>query len=136
MATTENVMEITEMTVREVTQALAMGDALKGAGIVAEILKSPCLPRTKKEKQVMVPVHVSPRKPLCTKLSMEEKGKAIAIEIDEEEEDLEQPIISEEEDEGTEEDTRPVHSAKKLHTYVPGEKGRRKYPRTWTRPRA
>jgi len=34
----------------------------------------------------MVPVHVSPRNPLRTKLTVEEKGKAIDLEVAEEEE--------------------------------------------------
>lgn len=66
----------------------------------------------------MVPARVSPRNSLRTKLSMEEKGKAVTIDTDEEEEDLEDLIIAEEEDEGMEEDTQPTHHATKLHTYV------------------
>jgi len=84
MAIVEEVMEITEMTTKEAMQALTMGDAPEGAKIVVEILKSPHTPRPKKEKQIMVPIRVSPWNLLCTKLSMEEKGKAFTIEIDEE----------------------------------------------------
>jgi len=84
MATTEDVMEITKMTVEEVTQALTMGDAPKGVRIVEKILKSPHTPRPKKDKQVMVPIRVSPRNPLRTKMLMEEKGKVVTIESDEE----------------------------------------------------
>lgn len=51
----------------------------------------------------MVPLRVSLRNPLHTKLSMEEKGKAITIETDEEEEYLEELIITKDEDEGMEE---------------------------------
>lgn len=43
----------------------------------------------------MVPIRVSPRNPLCSKLSIEEKGKVVAIETHEEEEDLEDLIIME-----------------------------------------
>ena len=83
------------MTTEEAAQALTIGDALEGARIVAEILKSPRTPRPKKYKQVMVLIHVSPRNPSCTKLSMEEKGKAVTIETNEEEEYLEDLIITE-----------------------------------------
>ena len=67
----------------------------------------------------MVPVHVSSRNPLGSKLSMEEKGKAITIETDEDEEDLEDLVIAEAEDEGMEEDTQPTHPMTKLSAYVP-----------------
>lgn len=43
-------MEITEITTGEAVQAVAVGDALEGTKIVAEILKSPHMPRPKKEK--------------------------------------------------------------------------------------
>lgn len=132
MAATEEVMEITKMTVEEAAQALTVGDAPEGAGIVAEILKSPCTPRPKKDKQEMVPVRVSPRNSLRTKLSMEDKGKAITIETDEEEEDLEDIIIEEDENEGMEEETELDDPPKKLPTYVPLRKGKA----TLTRPRA
>ena len=71
----------------------------------------------------MVPVCVSPRNPLCTKLLMEEKGKATTIETIEEEY-LEDLIIAEDEDEGMEEDTQLAHSATKLPAYVPPRKGK------------
>ncbi len=48
----------------------------------------------------MTPVCMSTRNPLHRKLSVEEKGKDITIEIDEEEEDLQALILAEEEDEG------------------------------------
>ena len=53
----------------------------------------------------MVPVHVSPRNLLQTKLTMEEKGKEINLEIDKEEEDIEEILVEEEEDEEMEEET-------------------------------
>ena len=112
-------MEITEMTTEEATQALTMGDAPEGIGIVAEILKSLCIPRPKKNKQAMVPICVSPWNPLHTKLSMEEKGKVVIIETSEEAEDLEDLIIAEDEDEGMEEETQPTHPLIKLLAYVP-----------------
>lgn len=79
METIEEVMEITELTVEEVAQALTMGDAPEGTVIVAEIPKLPHMLRPKKDKQAMVPVHVSPRNSLHTKLSMEGKGKVVTI---------------------------------------------------------
>jgi len=63
-------------------------DVLEGTGVVIEILKSPRMLRSKKYKQVMAPVHVSPRNPVHNKLSMAKKGKVVMIDIDEEEEDL------------------------------------------------
>ena len=84
MAVAEEVMEIKEMTAEEAAHALTMGDASEGVGIVEEILKSPPMPRPKKDKQVMVLARVSPRNLLRTKLSMEEKGRVVTIEIDDE----------------------------------------------------
>ena len=48
------------MTAEEAAQAITMGDSPEGAEIVAEIPKSSRTPRTKKDKQAMVPVRVSP----------------------------------------------------------------------------
>ena len=45
----------------------------------------------------MVLVCMSPRNPLRTKITMEEKGKAINLEVDEEEE-FEEILVEEEED--------------------------------------
>ena len=67
----------------------------------------------------MALVRVSPRNPLRNKVSMEEKGKDVTIDTDEEEEDLQALIIVEEEDEGIEEDIQPTHSMTKLPTYIP-----------------
>jgi len=77
------------------------------------------MPRPKKDKQEMALVRVSLQNPLHNKLSMEEKGKAVTIEIDEEEEDILDLTIVEEEDEGMEVDTQPTHSATEFPTYVP-----------------
>lgn len=63
-------------------------DVLGSARIVTEISKSPQTSRPKKDKQVMGPICMSPRNLWHKKLSMEEKGKVVTIEIDEEEEDL------------------------------------------------
>jgi len=119
MATTEDVMEITEMTTEEAMQALTVVDAPEGTGIVAEILKSPHTPRPKKDKQAMVPIRVSLRNLLHTMLSMEDKGTTVSIETDEEEEDLEDLIITEDKDEGMEEETQPTHPPTKMPAYVP-----------------
>ena len=53
----------------------------------------------------MAPIRMSLWNPLHSKLSMAKKGKAVTIEIDEEEEDLQDLIIAEEEDEGMEVDS-------------------------------
>lgn len=45
---------------------------------------------------------VSPQNPLWTKLTMEEKGKVVNLETNEEEEDLEDITIEENEDDGME----------------------------------
>lgn len=68
-------------------------DVPKGTGVVVEIPKSLRTPRPKKDKQAIAPVRVSSRNPLCSKLSMTDKGKAIMIDIDEEEEYLQALII-------------------------------------------
>lgn len=57
---------------------------------------------------------------------MEKKGKAITIDTDEEEEDLQALIIIAEEEEDIEEDIQPIHSATKLPVYVPLWKGNTK----------
>lgn len=129
MAEAEEVMEITELTIEEAAQALTVGDAPEGVGIVAEIPKSPRMPRPKKDKQVMVPVRVSPWNPLCTKLSVEDKGKVVIIETDEDKANLEDLIIEEEEDEGMEEETEPAHPPTKLPAYVPPRKAKAKVPK-------
>ena len=59
---------------------------------------------SEKDKKAMAPVHVLPRNLLRNDLIMEEKGKAINLEADEEEEDFEE-ILIEEEDEEMEEET-------------------------------
>jgi len=50
---------------------------------------------------------------------MENKGKAITIEFDEEEEDLKELIIKEDDVEGMEEETEPGHPLTKLPSYAP-----------------
>lgn len=77
----------------------------------------------------MAPLCVSPWNPLLNKLSMEEKGKSVTIETNEEEEDLQDLTIVEEEDEGMEVDTQPMHSVTKLPNYVPLRKGKAKVPK-------
>jgi len=88
MIATKDGLRIKEVTTSKAVQAPTMEDVPEGAKIVTEILKSPRTPRPKKDKQAMAPMHVSPRNTLRSNLSMEEKGKAIMIETDEEEEDL------------------------------------------------
>lgn len=70
-------------------------EAPESARIVVEIPKSLCTLRLKKDKHAMVSVRISPRNPLRAKLTMEEKGKAINLEADEEEE-FEEILVDEE----------------------------------------
>ena len=84
--------------------------------------------RPKKDKQAMVPIRVSPRKPLRNKLPMAEKGKVVTIDTNEEEVDLQALTITVEDDEDMEEDIQPIHSVTKLLTYVPPRKGKTKVP--------
>lgn len=87
------------------------------------------MPRLMKEKHPMILVRVSPRNPLCTILTMEEKGKTINSETNEDEEDLEDLIIEEDEDEGMEEETKLVHPPTKFPTYIRPHKGKVKVPK-------
>ena len=50
---------------------------------------------------------------------MEEEGKAINLETDEEGEYLEDLIIQEDEDKGMEEETKPTHPPKRMPMYIP-----------------
>lgn len=52
-----------------------------------EVLNPPRMPRPQKVKKTMGRVQVSPRNPRFSKLSVAEKGKAITVEIEEEEEE-------------------------------------------------
>ena len=97
MVVLEEAMDTRAMTAEEAAQAPMVGEAPKSAEIVAEIPKFPHMPRPKKDKQHMVPVRVSPRNLLRTRLTMEEKGKAINLEADKEEEDFQEILVEEEE---------------------------------------
>lgn len=129
MATSKEAREIVEMTAKEAAQALTIEDAPEGAEIVVEIPKSPRTLRPNKDKQPMIPMHVSTQNPLRTRLMMEEKGKEINLETDEEGEDLEDLIIEEDEDEGMEVETEAAHPLTKLPAYVPPRKGKAKVPK-------
>jgi len=96
--------------------------------IVTEIPKYPYMLRPKKDNQAMVPVHVSPGNPLRTKLTMEEKGKTINLEANEEDE-LEEILIEEEEDVEMDVDTWGTDPLTRLPTYVPPQKGKAKVPK-------
>jgi len=82
MTATKDGLTIEEVTTGEAAQTPTMEDVPEGAVVVAEIPKSLHTPRPKKDKQAMALVRVSPRKPLRSKLSMEEKEKVVTIEID------------------------------------------------------
>jgi len=61
---------------------------------------------------------MSSRNPWFNKLSMEEKGKVVTIEIDDKEEDLHTLIAEVEEAKDMEEDIHPVRSIVKLPEYI------------------
>lgn len=119
MSVSKESMEIREMTVEEAAQALIVEDAPKSIKIVAEIPKSPCMPRNKKDNLPMILVHMSPRK-----LTMEEKGKVVNLETDDEEEDLEDTLIEEDEDKDMEKETECMDPLTRFPTYVPMQKGK------------
>lgn len=129
MVVSKEAREITEMTAEEVVQALTVEYALEGVGIVAEIPKSPRTLRPKKDKQLMILVHVSPQNLLRTRLTMEENGKAVDLETNKEEEDIEDLIIEEDKDEGLEIETEISHPPTKFPSYVPLWKGKAKVPK-------
>ena len=72
---------------------------------------------------------MSPRNPKFGKLSMEEKGKVVNIEINDEEDDLQAFIAEVKEAEDMEENIQPVRSVAKLPEYVPSQKGKTKIPK-------
>lgn len=115
------------MTAEEVEQVIMEVEVLESVGIVVEIPKSPHTPRPKNDKQAMVLVHVSPRNPLRTRLTMEETRKVINLEADDEEEFEE--ILVEEEDVEMEVHTQGVDPLTRLPTYVPPQKGKVKVPK-------
>jgi len=96
MSALEEAMDIGVVTTEQIAEEIAEIEAIDSAGIISEVPKSPRTPRPKKDKQAMISVRVLPINPLRTKLTMEEKGKAINLEADEEGEFEE--ILVEEED--------------------------------------
>jgi len=74
----------------------------------------------------MIPVHVSPRNPQRTKLTLQEIGKAINMEADEEESE---EILVEEEDVEMEVETQGVDPITQLPEHVPPYKGKAKVPK-------
>ena len=73
------------LTPEEAVQEITIVEAPESAEVIFEVPKSPRTPRPKKDKQAMIPVCISPRNPQRTKLTLQEKGKAINLEADEEE---------------------------------------------------
>jgi len=61
-------------------------EAQESAEIIVEVPKSLQTLRSKKDKQAMISMHKSPRQALRTKLTLQEKGKAINLEVNGEEE--------------------------------------------------
>ena len=76
----------------------------------------------------MVPVHMSPTDLLRTRLTMEEKGKAINLEVDEEEE-FEEILVEEEEDVEMEVETQGTDPLTRFPAYVPPRKGKERVPK-------
>ena len=60
---------------------------------------------------------------------MEEKGKVVTIEINDEEEDLQALVDEIEADEEMEEDIQPVHAVAKFLEYIPSRKEKAKVPK-------
>lgn len=85
MVAPEEAMDTREMIAKEAVQATMEVEVPKSARIVAEIPMSLHTLRPKKDKQGMVLVRITPINLLRTKLTMEEKGKDINLEVDEEE---------------------------------------------------
>lgn len=129
MAASKEIFITPALTAKEATQTITVGDALEGTGTLVEILKSPHTSRPKKDKQAIIPIHMSSRNLLCTQLTMEEKGKAVTMEIDEEEIDLEELMMVEEEGEGMEEKAELTPISIKFPAYVPQRKGKAKVPK-------
>ena len=98
-------------------------------GVVLAILKLPQTPRPKKYKQAVGPIRMSPRNPRFGKLSMEEKGKVVTIETDDEEEDLQALIDEIEVVEDMEEDIQLVCSTAKFLEHIPPWKAKTKIPK-------
>lgn len=79
-----------------------------------KIPMSPCMPQPQKYKQAMWPVQVSPQNPRSSKLSMDEKGKAITLETKREEEYLQALITQIEAQDDEMENVSPVPLVIKL----------------------
>ena len=60
MVAFEEAREMTEMTIEEATEVVTIEDAPESIGIVVEIPKPSCMPRSKKDKQPIIPMRVSP----------------------------------------------------------------------------
>lgn len=82
-----------------------------------------------KDPQVVGPVRVSLQNPRFNKLSMEENGKTVTIESDDEEEDPPTYVEEMEPEEEIEEDIQPMRAPTKWPKYVPPRKGRVKVPK-------
>jgi len=116
-------MDTKVVTVEEAMQEIAVVEAPESVGIIVEVPKSPRTLRPKKDKQVMIPVCVSPRNPQRTKLTLQENGKAINLEADEEESE---EILVDEEDLEMGVETQGADPITRLPEYVPSRKGKSK----------
>jgi len=81
---------------KEAAQEIEVAEAtLESAELVVKVPKSPMKVRPNKDKYIMLPMHISTRNPQRTKLTLQETGKAINVEADEEESE---EILVDEED--------------------------------------
>lgn len=85
MKETQDLLTRMMSTPKEDTQEIPVGEAPKSFEVIVEVPKSPRKLRPNSDKQAMILVCVSPRNPQRTRLTLQENGKAINLEADEEE---------------------------------------------------
>lgn len=120
---TQDLLTRMMLTLEKVAQEIVVVESLESARAIVEVPKFPRTPRPKKDKKTMIPVRVSPRNPQRTKLTLQEKGKAINLEADEEESE---EILVDEEDVEMGVETQGADPITRLLEYVPPLKGKAK----------
>ena len=85
MTTTRPGLGFEEGTIGEAALTHMVHDVSEDIRVASKIPKLARTPRLKKDNHVAGPVCMSPKNPQFGKLSMEEKGKVVTIEIDEQE---------------------------------------------------
>ena len=86
MSAPEEAMDTGVVIAEEAAQEIAEVEALESGKIIVEVPKFLWTLRPKKDKQAIIPMRISPWNLLRTRLTFQEKGKAINLEADEEEE--------------------------------------------------